>query len=44
MLRTLLPQYAIRVSAIHELRSISKDKVTVDSLIEKLTTFELKKL
>lgn len=43
MLRTLLPQYAIRVSAIKELRSIFKDKVNVDSLIGKLTSFELNK-
>lgn len=41
ILRTLQPQYAIRVSAIQELRSISKDKVTIDSLIGKLKAFEL---
>lgn len=41
MLRTLLPAYAIKVSAIQELRSVSSDKVTIDSLIGKLTTFEL---
>lgn len=41
MLRTLLTAYAIRVSTIQKSRSINKDKVTVDSLIGKLTTFEL---
>lgn len=41
MLRTLLPSYSIRVSSIQELRSVSKDKVTVDSLIGMLTNFEL---
>ncbi|GLJ36684.1 hypothetical protein SUGI_0738180 [Cryptomeria japonica] len=41
MLRTILPTYAIRVSSIQELRSVSSDKVTIDSLIGKLTTFEL---
>lgn len=33
--------YAIRVATIQELRLVDKDKVTIDSLIDKLTTFEL---
>lgn len=41
ILKILQPLHAIRISAIQELRSISKDKVIVDSLISKLTTFEL---
>lgn len=39
--RTLLLVYAIRVAAIQELKSIDKTKVTLDSIIGKLTTFEL---
>lgn len=41
MLISLLPTYAIIVSAIQELRSVTKDKVTIDSLISKLTAFDL---
>lgn len=41
VLRTLLPVYAIRVGAIQELRSIDKTKVSLDSIIAKLTTYEL---
>lgn len=42
ILRTLLPQYAIRVSAIQELRSLGIVSVSLDSLIGKLTAFELR--
>lgn len=41
VLRTLLPVYAIQVVAIQELKSIDKTKVTLDSIIGKLTAFEL---
>ncbi|GLJ46680.1 hypothetical protein SUGI_0983970 [Cryptomeria japonica] len=41
VLRTLLPVYAIRVATIHELKSIDKTKVTLDSIIGKLIAFEL---
>lgn len=41
VLRTLLPVYAIRVAAIHKLKFIDKKKVTLDSIIGKLTAFEL---
>lgn len=41
VLRTLLPIYAIRVAAIQEIKSIDKTKVTLDSIIGKLTAFEL---
>lgn len=40
-LRSLLPVYAIRVAAIQELRSIDKTKVSLDSIIAKLTAYEL---
>lgn len=39
ILKTLLPVYAIRISAIHETRATSN--LTLDTLIGKLTTFEL---
>lgn len=39
ILRTLLPVYAIRISVIHETRATSN--LTLDTLIGKLTTFEL---
>lgn len=39
VLRTLLLVYAIGVAAIQELKSIDKTKVTIDSIIGKLTTF-----
>lgn len=41
VLRTLLPVYTIRFAAIQELKSIDKTKVTLDSIIGKLTAFEL---
>lgn len=41
VLRSLLSVYAIRVVAIQELRSIDKTKVSLDSIIAKLTTYEL---
>lgn len=41
VLRTLLLVYAIRVVAIQEIKSINKTKVTLDSIIGKLTAFEL---
>lgn len=41
MLRTLSPQYSIRVFSIQELRFISKVKVIIDSLIGNLIAFEL---
>ncbi|GLJ05156.1 hypothetical protein SUGI_0012340 [Cryptomeria japonica] len=41
VLRSLLPVCAIRVAAIQELRSIEKTKVSLDSIIAKLTTYEL---
>lgn len=41
VMRTLLPVYAIQVATIQELKSIDKTKVTLDSIIGKLTGFEL---
>lgn len=41
VLRSLLPVYAIRVACIHELRSVDKTKVSLDSIIAKLTAYEL---
>lgn len=41
VMRSLLPVYAIRVVAIQELRSIDKSKVSLDSIIVKLPTYEL---
>ena len=41
VLRTLLLIYAIRVSAIQELRCTPSNDLTLDSLIARLTTFEL---
>ncbi|GLJ11241.1 hypothetical protein SUGI_0148320 [Cryptomeria japonica] len=41
VLRTLLPVYTIQVAAIQELKSIDKTKVTLDSVIGKITVFEL---
>ncbi|GLJ33165.1 hypothetical protein SUGI_0667760 [Cryptomeria japonica] len=41
VLRSLLLVYAIRVAAIQELRSIDKSKVSLDSIIAKLTAYEL---
>ena len=40
-LRTLLPIYAIRVSAIQELRCIQGNTFTFEGIIERITTFEL---
>ena len=41
VLRTLLPVYAIRVSAIQELRCISGNDLTLEGLVGRLITFEL---
>lgn len=41
VLRSLLSVYAIKFAAIQELRSIDKTKVSLDSIIAKLTTYEL---
>ena len=41
VLRTLLPIYAIRVSAIQEMRCDPTKVITLDSLVGRLTTFEL---
>ena len=41
VLWTLLPIYAIRISTIQELRCILGNVLTLDSLIGRLTTFEL---
>lgn len=41
VLRSLSSVYAIRVSVIQELRSIDKTKVSLDSIIAKLTAYEL---
>ena len=41
VLRTLLPIYAIRVSAIQEMRCDPNMKLTFDALVGRLTTFEL---
>ena len=41
VLRTLLPIYTIRVSAIQEARCDPNCIITLDSLVGRLTTFEL---
>src|SRR5271156_3622182 len=41
ILRTLLPVYAIRVSAIQEMRAVANNTVTLDSLIGRLIPFEM---
>ena len=41
ILRTLLPIYEIRVSTIQEKRCDSNKKLGLDSLVGRLTTFEL---
>ena len=41
VLRTLLPIYTIRVSAIQELRCISGNDLTLEGLVGRLTAFEL---
>ena len=41
VLRTHLPQYAIRVSTIQELRCILGNVITLEGLVGRLTTFEL---
>ena len=40
-LRTLLPIYAIRVSAIQELRCVQGNTLTFEGIIRRLTAFEL---
>lgn len=40
-LRTLLPIYAIRVSAIQELRCVLGNTLTFEGIVGRLTTFEL---
>ena len=40
-LRTLLPIYAIIVSAIQELRCVQGNTLTFEGIIGRLTTFEL---
>ena len=44
ILRTLLPIYAIRIFAIHEMRLAPNNTLTLDNLIGKLTTFELRNI
>ena len=44
VLRTLLPVYAIRVFAIQELRCIPRNKLSLEGLVGRLTTFELSNL
>ena len=41
VLRTLLPKYAIRVSAIQELTCIPSNVITLEGLVGKLIAFEL---
>ena len=41
VLRTLLPIYAIRVSAIQELRCILGNNLTLEGLVGRLAAFEL---
>ena len=41
LLRTLLPIYAIRVSAIQEMRCDPTNKIGLDALIGRLIAFEL---
>ena len=41
VLRTLLPIYAIRVSAIQERRCEENHNITLDALVGRLTAFEL---
>ena len=40
-LRTLLPIYAIRVSAIQELRCVQRNTLTFEGIVGRLTAFEL---
>ena len=40
-LRTFLPIYSIRVSSIQELRCILGNKITLEGIVGRLTTFEL---
>ena len=42
-LRTFLPIYAIRVSAIQELRCVPRNNLTFEGIVGRLTTFELSK-
>ena len=41
ILKTLLPIYAIKVSTTQEVRCDSSNKIGLDSLVGRLTTFEL---
>ena len=41
VLRTLLPIYVIRVSSIQEMRCDPNNKITLDTLVGRLTAFEL---
>jgi transcriptional regulator of aromatic amino acid metabolism len=41
VLKTLLPIYAIRVSSIQEIRCDPNNKINLDALMGRLTTFEL---
>ena len=41
VLRTLLPIYAIRVSTIQELRCIPGNDLTLEGLVDRVTSFEL---
>ena len=41
ILRTFLPIYEIRVSTIQEVRCDSNNKIGLDALVGRLTTFEL---
>ena len=43
VLRTLLPIYKIRVSAIQEMRCNPKNDITLDAVVGGLTIFELDK-
>ena len=44
VLRTLLPIYAIRVSTIQEMSCDPKNDITLDTLVGRLTSFELDNL
>ena len=41
VLKTLLPIYAIRVSAVQERRCDANHKINLDAIVGRLTTFEL---
>lgn len=42
VLRNVLPFYAIKVSVIQEVRALSGNVLTLDSLVGQLTAFELR--